>query len=344
MNKKVLIAASLLTTMMLQAQESGSGDEVIKNKKGNEILPKKGDIALGFNAIPMMDLVINAVKINQAGFFNQSNNTNQYVTGGASQIVGKYFLSAKTAVRAKIAVNTISGSITNRVQDSKAIYDANFGTQADIDAAAQLRVEDVYKFNKQNWLISGGYEMRRGYRRLQGYYGGEVAFGGNGNKEYFTYANDYSDKYVTHFTNPAGGNFNGQIQHNPFQQGRQERALYNNYRGGFRFGLRGFVGVEYFVFAKISVAAEYGWGWSITTRTNRISTVEVFEQGANGLATVYNEERSNDSNEKTKGFSVDNNNGANPFSMNNLTGGNGNSSGNGGVTGGTGAITILFHF
>ena len=41
MNKKVLIAASLLTTMMLQAQESGSGDEVLKNKKGNEILPKK---------------------------------------------------------------------------------------------------------------------------------------------------------------------------------------------------------------------------------------------------------------------------------------------------------------
>lgn len=344
MNKKVLIAASLLTTMMLQAQESGSGDEVLKNKKGNEILPKKGDIGLGFNAIPMMDLVINAVKINQAGTFNQSGNTNQYQTGGASQIVGKYFLSAKTAVRARIAVNTISGSITNRVQDSKALYDASFGTASDIDAANQLRVEDVYKFNKQSWLISGGYEMRRGYRRLQGYYGGEVIFGGNGNKEYFTYANDFSDKYTTHFTNINNTAFAQQTNHNPFAAGRQERTLYNNYRGGFRFGLRGFIGVEYFVFSKISVGAEFGWQYAVTTRTNRISTVEVFDQGANGLASVYNEERSNDSNEKTKGFSVDNNNGANPFSMNNQVGNAFGNGGNGGVAAGTGAINIIFHF
>lgn len=347
MNKKVLITASLLTAMFVNAQEagSGSGDEVVKNKKGNEILPKAGDIGLGFNAVPMMDLVINSVKLNSGGVFNQSGNTNQYVQGSSQMIVGKYYLSAKSAVRGRIGVNTIGGSITNRVRDSKALYDARFGTQADIDAADQLRVEDKYQFSKRNILISAGYEMRRGYRRLQGYYGGEVAFGGGGSKEFFTYANDFSDEYITHYTSPTSASFNVETNHNPFAPGRQERVLFNSYRGNFRMGLRGFIGIEYFVFSKISVGAEYGWGWSFTTRTNRISTVEVYEQGASGLAEVYNEERSTDSNEKTRGFAVDNNtNFQNPFSMNNTVGGNGNSAGTTGLAGGTGAITILFHF
>lgn len=344
MNKKVLIAATLLTAMFAQAQESGSGDEVIKNKKGNEILPKAGDIALGFNATPFMDVVVNAVRLNQAvGGTNA--NANQYVQGAGNMIVGKYYLTAKSAIRARIGINTLSGSIVNRVQDSKSIYDASFGNTEEQLAAQQLRVEDKYKFQKTNILLTAGYEMRRGYRRLQGFFGGEVAFGGGGNKESFTYANDFSDLYATHYTNSAGAAFNGQINHNPFQAGRQERTLYNSYRGGFRMGARGFIGVEYFVFAKISVGAEFGWGWSYTTRTNKISTVEVYDNTTTG-AKVYNEERSNDSNEKTKGFSVDNNTnpaGA-PFSMNNATGGGGNSSGNVGLAGGTGAITILFHF
>jgi hypothetical protein len=347
MNKKVLIAASLLTTMFVNAQESaGSGDEVVKNKKGNEILPKAGDIGLGFNAAPMVDLVINSVKLNSGAVFGNTQNTNQFVLGSNNQIVGKYFLTAKSAIRGKIGINTLGGSITNRVQDSKALYDANFGTATDIAAAQQLTVEDKYKFHKQNILISAGYEMRRGYRRLQGYYGGEVAFGGGGSKETFTYGNDFSDQYPTHYTNANGvTNFNATVQHNPFAPGRQERVLFNNYRGNFRIGMRGFIGVEYFVFTKISIGAEFGWGWSYTTRTNRVSTVEVFEQGATGVAEVYNEERSNDTNEKTKGFAVDNSgNPANPFTINNTTGGNNNSAGTTGLSGGTGAITILFHF
>jgi hypothetical protein len=347
MNKKVLIAATLFTTMLMQAQEASSGDEVVKNKKGNEILPKAGDIALGFNAVPLINTAFNAIKVNQnAGTFQNIGGTNHsYVQNANNQIVGKYYLSAKAAIRGRIGINTLSGRITNRVQDSKALYDASFGTAEDIQTAQNLRVEDVYKFNKTNLLISAGYEMRRGYRRLQGYYGGEIAFGGGGNKEYFTYANDYSDLYATHFTNPAAGNFNTQLQHNPNQQGRQERVLHNNYRGNFRFGMRGFIGIEYFVFAKISVGAEFGWGWAMSTRTNKISTVEVYENGTSGLAKVFNDERSTDTNERQNGFSVDNNNGGNNgFSMNNLTGGGGNNNGNNGLTGGTGAITVLFHF
>jgi len=311
-------------------------------------LPKAGDIGLGFNAIPLLDMAVNAIKLNSGGLQSTSN-SNQYVQNSANQIVGKYYLSAKAAIRGRIAINTLSGRITNRVQDSKALYDANFGTSNDIALANTLRVEDVYKFNKQSVLISAGYEMRRGYRRLQGYYGGEIAFGGSGSKEYFTYGNDFTDQYQIQYTDAASGNFTAPLNFNPLvapgANTRAERVLYNNYRGGFRFGMRGFIGVEYFVFPKVSIGAEYGWGWAYTTRTQRISTVEVYSSGNTGVATVENEERSNDSNERTKGFSVDNNgNPGNPFSLNNGTGGNGNSAGNVGLSGGSGAITVLFHF
>lgn len=344
MNKRVLIVATLFTAMFANAQESGSGDDVVKNKKGNEILPKAGDIALGFNAIPLMDVVTNQIRLNQGvGGFNS--NANQYVQGASNMIVGKYFLTAKSAIRARIGINTISGSIVNRVQDSKAIYDASFGNAEEQELAQQKRVEDKYTFKKNNILITAGYEMRRGYRRLQGFYGGEIAFGGSGSNETFKYANDYSDLYETHYTQTGNNLFNNQTSHSPFSSGRQERVLYNSYRGGFRFGMRGFIGVEYFVFSKISIGGEFGWGWAYTTRTNRISTVEVFDNNG-ALAQVYNEERSTDTNEKTRGFSVDNNGNpaGSPFSMNNFTGGNNNSAGQVGLSGGTGAITILFHF
>lgn len=347
MNKKVLIAATLLTAMFAQAQESGSGDEVVKNKKGNEILPKAGDIALGFNTVPMLDMLMNAVKLNSGGGAVTSANTNQYVQGASNMIVGKYYLTNKSAIRARIGINTIGGSITNRVADSRAVYDASFGNSEEQAAAAQLRVEDKYKFQKTNILVTAGYEMRRGYRRLQGFYGGEVAFGGGGSKETFTYGNDFSDQYSVQYTNPnvVGGNFTNVVNTNPTAPGRQERTLYNSYRGGFRMGARAFIGVEYFVFAKISIGAEFGWGWSYTTRTNKISTVEVYEN-AGATANVFNEDRSNDSNEKTRGFSVDNNGNpaGSPFSMNNTQGGSGNTAGQTALSGGSGAITILFHF
>lgn len=100
--------------------------------------------------------------------------TNQYVQGSNNQIVGKYFLTDKTAIRAKVGYNTLSGSMVNRVQDAEAMYNATLGTAEDIAAATLLRVEDKLKYSKSNIMITAGYEMRRGYRRLQGVYGAEI--------------------------------------------------------------------------------------------------------------------------------------------------------------------------
>lgn len=348
MKKSVLIVTALLSTMLTYAQEPKAGgshcaacacDDEVLNKKGHQILPKKGDIALGFNAIPAMDLLFNSLRYvsimgNSAPVaVNVAQPTNQFVQGSNNQIVGKYFLDDKTAIRARVGINTLSGSMTNRVQDAEAMYKATLGTAEDIQAASLIRVEDKLKYSKSNIMFTVGIEKRRGYRRLQGFYGAEFGIGETHAKQSVTYGNAFSDVYAVQYTN----NFNAftVLTQNP-TSGRTVRNLSTKEQGGIRMGLRGFIGIEYFVFAKISIAAEYGWAYSITTRRGVKSTQEVFVNGQNG-PTVFQEDVNTNNSEKTKGFAVDNNSGS-IFSMNNTLGGNT------ALSGGAGAIMLIFHF
>ncbi|MDI1353881.1 MAG: hypothetical protein PSX36_03110 [bacterium] len=331
MKKKIMITAALLAVMLASAQDS-LRDLYPKNKKGNEILPRKGDIGLGFNCLPIIDVLFGT--INFATPYPGSSNMVQYTANSNNQIVGKYYLKDKAAIRVRFGINTLSGSMTNQVQDAKAMYTASFGTQDDRNAASLLRVDDIATFAKNNWLLSVGYEKRRGYRRLQGYYGAEFGIGRTGSVQSFKYGNAFSDLYPVQYTD----NFNAltvAVQ-TPTSAGRVTRELEAKNGGGMRYGIRGFIGIEYFIFAKISIAAEYGWGYAITRSRAATSTREVYNNGQNGPA-VFKEEVDIDAREGQRGFSVDNNNGT-VFSMNNTLGGNTS------LSGGAGALTILFHF
>ena len=166
MKKSVLIVPALFMSMFTYAQGSHSvactSDDPVLNRKGHAILPKAGDIALGFNAIPALDLAFNSLRYvsimgNSAPVAaNVAAPTNQYVQGSNNQIVGKYFLTDKTAIRAKVGYNTLSGSMVNRVQDAEAMYNATLGTAEDIAAATLLRVEDKLKYSKSNIMITAG--------------------------------------------------------------------------------------------------------------------------------------------------------------------------------------------
>jgi hypothetical protein len=338
MNKKqVLIASALCISMLAGAQDvvgtqTNTGeDQVLKNRKGYDILPKEGDIGLGFNTIPILDMFFGA--INRVTPFAGSGNAVQYTNNSNNQIVGKYYLDKQTAVRVRFGVNTSAGSITNQVQDAEAMYKATLGTQDDINAASLLRVDDKATFVKNNVMLSLGFEKRRGYRRLQGFYGVELAFGKTGSSEKYSYGNAFSDVYPVQFTNNFN-NFSTSTQ-NPLT-GRITRNVESKNTGGFRVGARGFVGIEYFVFSKISIAAEYGWGYSIATRRKSKVEREVYNNGQNGPA-VFNETVDVDSKQVQRGFSVDNNSGS-VFSLNNTLGGNT------ALNGGAGALTIIFHF
>src|ERR1700739_2167354 len=175
LTKRTFIASALLITSVLSfAQEKKLGDEgeVLQNKKGREIMPAKGDLALGFNTVPVIDYLMNSFNFVGSGTTNPNSlgNTVAYTSNVNNQIFGKYFLDAKTAIRVRLGVNTRSGSVTNPVQDAVAMNAAlQSGTQDDITAASKMKVDDKINFHTTNILFAAGYEKRRGYGRLIGF-------------------------------------------------------------------------------------------------------------------------------------------------------------------------------
>ena len=110
-------------------------------------------------------------------------------------------------------------------------------------------------------VLGGGLEKRRGHGRLQGYYGGEMLVGFGGSKDSYTYAEELSN------TNQVS------------------RITEENYGSTFVLGLRGVIGVEYFILPKISLGAEYGWGLSFASQGQGSSTTESWNS-ANSSATT----------------------------------------------------------
>ena len=97
--------------------------------------------------------------------------------------------------------------------------------------------------------LGAGIQMYRGKGRLRGYYGGEGNIGLSGSKTTNTY-NGNAEAGST-LTDKAGTTFS--------------------------FGLRGFIGAEYFFAPKMSVGGEFGWGLMISSTGASSTTV------ANGL-------------------------------------------------------------
>lgn len=315
-----LVTSTLLNVPQATAQEDTAG--VLKNKKGYVILPQKGDVALGFNAVPILDLVFQTLSRN---FNGTTGSLVNYTSGTNYQVTGKYFLDSKTAVRARFGVNTLSATEVNQVQDAVAMDKAQHGTQDDINAASLMRVDDKRKYSQNNILFNIGLEKRRGHARLQGVYGAELGIGNYNEKESITYGNAFSDQYnVQYTTNFASSSVGVQMPTST----RVTRTLDRRITGGFSVGLRAFVGIEYFIAPKISISAEYGWGYAIRTQRREILTREVYNNGENGPE-VFNEEVDVNPHRNTRGFSIDNNNGIIGSST---------------LGGGSGAITLLFHF
>jgi hypothetical protein len=215
--------------------------QTLTNKKGFTLLPEAGDIALGFDAVPFFDFMLNAADImTNAG---QTAQHPGYVSGFSQVIVGKYFLEDNLAIRAKIGINTEKDKDVVFFDDPKDV----FANPTDPDAWAEISDVSIYKWSE--WIIGGGLEFRRGHNRLQGFYGGELLFGfyNSSMKNEFAVVQD-ADAVTNGYTNG-----DGTLVGNP-------RVLSAKSGSEFWVGLRGFVGVEYFFAPKMSVAGEFGWG------------------------------------------------------------------------------------
>ena len=199
----------------------------------------------------------------------------------SNAIMGKYFLDESTAVRGWLRLGF--GSTTD-----KQYQDDQTST-----ATPPATVMDEHKASYNAIVLGGGYEMRKGGERLQGYYGGGLNILLAGGKDAYTYGNAIDATY----TNPVRTDFNGNDLGGAW--------LTENKAGSTTgIGLGGFIGVEYFIMPKISVGAEYFWGLMMSSTGDGTATYEYWD----GSAVVS--ESVNTAGASQFGIDTDNNGGA----------------------------------
>ena len=223
MMKKVFLTVSLaLATVCLFAQtfQSDNSDRKLGtvSKSGQPILPKAGDFAIGINTAPFLNYAGNLLSggTNTAPTFTYNGGL-----FGAPSVYAKYFLTDLTALRLKLNLGFTSDKTKTQVPEVGNPENLLYNSETASSSALGLTF---------------GYEIRRGYGRLQGFFGPEVGVGVESGKTSYEYANSISS------SNPVGSRTLS-ITDTPFS---------------FVAGLGGFAGVEYFVAPKLSVGGELG--------------------------------------------------------------------------------------
>ncbi|MBL7900410.1 MAG: hypothetical protein JNK73_00290 [Bacteroidia bacterium] len=267
-----------LTLLALVLGMSGAFAQDLTSKKGEPFLPEAGDWGLGIDANPFLEY---------AGNFFGKTTTNPAPTFNfltPFQITGRYFKDATTAYRGSLRIGF--GTITERnmVTDRLAAYTNTTNTFPTNPA----EVENVWKSSGTNIGISGGLEMRRGKTRLQGYYGGELGISFSTTSDKFEYGNALNTSTTTLVdVDPTDDAFSGSGNIIPNLSvgnapAADARVITRKNGSTFGIGLRGFVGVEYFLFPKISLGGEFGWGFMLISTGKTKTTVESMTTNASG--------------------------------------------------------------
>lgn len=241
MKKRVLLIATVFAASTTFAQD-------LTSRKGETYLPEANDWAISFDAAPFL---------NYAGGLlggNSSAPTGDYISGMPWHIRGKMFKDEKTAYRAGLRL--AFGSTT----ETAMIGDATATTAPTFPALPALK-EDQYKAGATDIVLSAGLEMRRGSTRLQGYYGGEFFFSMSSMKDTYTYGNTLAAT-GTVVTAASSTNFGSNMTTDTYGNTARITEAKTSSIG---FGLRGFIGAEYFIMPKISVGVEYGWGLGLSS-------------------------------------------------------------------------------
>lgn len=248
---KKIIGVSLA---LVFSAASFAQNEQVQNKNGVDMMPVSGEWGVGMNALPVINYIGNAFNGNTGNTFMGGNKFVNYWAGNT--LFGKYMLSDNNAVRAQLRVGQYNSTYNNYVYSDRA---------NDPDSL----VMDSYTTRASFYNIGVGYEFRRGKNRLRGIYGGEVMYMfQRGISTDYTYGNDYGignqAPTATEWFSWGGVDGEGPIGE------RMVSQTGGNFNGA---GLRGFIGVEYYVLPKICIGTEFGWGLmygktgEMTTRT-----------------------------------------------------------------------------
>ncbi|MEO9531092.1 MAG: hypothetical protein ABJG68_06260 [Crocinitomicaceae bacterium] len=231
MKKIVMIALGLCVAASVNAQSN----EQIQNKNGKDIMPVKGEWAVGVGV--SMSAVTGWVG-SMFGYTGYNNVSQTYINnpafGATSSIFGKYMVSDNNAIRM---------SISNGGTD----FTNNFQTYDDRANDPDSVVTDTYRSNSSATYVSAGWEWRRGKSRLRGVYGAEAIMSWTNQHNHYSYGNALSASNPTPTANIGYWN-------NDYGRITEER-----FGATFGAGVRGFVGVEYFIAPKICIGTEFGW-------------------------------------------------------------------------------------
>jgi hypothetical protein len=262
----------LCSAFILNAQQ-------LVSKKGIPILPQQGDIAIGVSATPFLDFVGNAAKINSTTAFSSSAAWN-FLDPTQMYIYGKYFITDKTAIRGKIRIGMNS--------KSENAFPTKNGT------TTNEQVEDKWTRTTTNIILAAGIEKRRGYGRLQGFYGAEAMISlMGGQKDSYEYGNEISSTYIS----PNRYDFNGNVVGPNFITEKKNGTV-------FGLGLNAFIGVEYFFAPKMSVGGEFGWGIGINQSSGVMGSGEVTYESWDAVKSVVKTETI-ETGGKVSTFSID---------------------------------------
>lgn len=201
--------------------------------------PVSGDWAIGIDATPFLNYMGNLI----GGNDGNTAPAWTYLTTN-QQITGKYFAADDMAYRGSLRIGFGSASGSNMIfQD---------GSAAPTYPALPLTVEDTYKDGGLDIGLSGGLEWRKGSGRLVGFYGAELGVAFSSTSSTYTYANPMTITGAT--TSDWGTNITTDTYGNGARITSEKSGMTT------AFGLRGFIGAEYFILPKMSIGGEFGWG------------------------------------------------------------------------------------
>jgi len=268
MKKSVLVVALALGVTGAFAQD-------LTSKKGEPMLPEANDWAISLDANPIFSFVGNA-------FNGNTSNAAPSVgwLNGNQTIIGKKFIDEKTAYRALVRVGFTNQTYKNMVADNAAA--------PAVFPAAPSMVEDKMSTKNTNIGIGVGKEMRRGKTRLQGYYGADAMIWISMSGTKYKYGNVMSaTSTATTTTTPTTTDFTSPLPGGGYASGPVGSRTTQTKSGmTFGLGVRAFIGAEYFIFPKISVGAEYGWGLGFQMQGKGKTSTEQTGGAPTSVATI----------------------------------------------------------
>lgn len=324
-----LITISLFLSTGIFAQD-------LTSKKGEPILPEKGDWSFSIDANPFLFYIGNifnkgGIATTTAG--NVVTNNNQppsfaFLSNGQA-FTGKYFVESNLAYRGTVRLGF--GALSDREKVNNRMLTAPSASANGYPDQAK-QVENKWTRSYTNFAASVGIEKRKGKTRIQGLYGVEAGIFLRSTRDRFKYGNALAVNIA-----PAGPGSQQNVTVNLDDEfvgaenvdiasalgingantagiGGTAYARVTDRKNGttFGFGARVFGGVEWFISPKVSLGGEFGWGLSLS-RTSASTTVYQSTGNANTANPSANSDIVGPTTIKGAadgnwGFDVDNNN------------------------------------